>query len=468
MRLVMKFGGSSIASREGFKQACAIVEGHRKKGDLVAVVVSALGDTTDRLVEACDKAAGGDRKSVEAFLNSLQAEHMETCSWIAEEDARRKAEEAISAMIGELKEVLMGVAYIAEITPRVRDYVLSFGERLSAPLFKAALESEGLKSEWFTGKDAGIVTDSNFGNAKPLVELTLHQVKLRVGKPYSEGVIPVVSGFIGADQKGRITTLGRGGSDLTASLLGAALDADEVWLWTDVNGIMTADPKVEPSAKTISQLSYQEAMEMTFFGAKGIHPKAVEVAMDRGLPLRVKNTFNPEGPHTLITREAGVKTGFTAKAVSLIREVALITVGGAGLAGAPEVAAELFQILSEKRTNILMISQGSSEANISFAVSRDPVDELVSLLEMRLLGGKTVRQIDVEEDVCIVALVGAGMKGTPGIAARVFKAVAAEGVNIRMIAQGSSELNISFVVKREDGPKAVKALHREFKLGESS
>jgi aspartate kinase len=300
------------------------------------------------------------------------------------------------------------------------------------------------------------------------VELTLHQVKLRVGKLYDEGIVPVVSGFIGADQKGRVTTLGRGGSDLTASLLGASLNADEVWLWTDVDGIMTTDPKVETSAKTIRQLSYQEAMEMTFFGAKGIHPKAVEVAMDKGLPLRVKNTFNPEGPHTLITQEAEIKSGFAAKAVSLIPEVAVITVGGAGLAGAPEVAAELFQILSEKRANILMISQGSSEANISFAVSKDPVDELVSLLEMRLLGGKAVRQIDVEEDVCIVALVGAGMRGTPGIAARVFKAVAAEGVNIRMIAQGSSELNISFVVKREDGPKAVKALHREFKLGEVS
>jgi aspartate kinase len=464
----MKFGGSSLASKEGFRQACTIVENCRRKGDLTAVVVSALGNVTDRLVEACNRAVRGDRQFVEAFLRDLQAEHLKVCNWEAEGDARRRTEEAVSAMVEELREVLIGVAYIAEATPRVKDYVLSFGERLSAPLFHAALESRGLQAEWFTGKDAGIITDSNFGNAKPLVELTLHQVKLRVGKLYDEGIVPVVSGFIGADQKGRVTTLGRGGSDLTASLLGASLNADEVWLWTDVNGIMTTDPKVEPSAKTIRQLSYQEAMEMTFFGAKGIHPKAVEVAMDKGLPLRVKNTFNPEGPHTLITQEAEIKSGFAAKAVSLIPEVAAITVGGAGLAGAPEVAAELFQILSEKRANILMISQGSSEANISFAVSKDPVDELVSLLEMRLLGGKAVRQIDVEEDVCIVALVGAGMRGTPGIAARVFKAVAAEGVNIRMIAQGSSELNISFVVKREDGPKAVKALHREFKLGEVS
>ena len=467
MRLVMKFGGSSLASEEGFRQACTIVENCRRKDDLTAVVVSALGNVTDRLVEACNRAVRGDRQFVEAFLKDLQVESLKVCSWEAEGDIRQRTEEAVSAMIEELREVLMGVAYIAEATPRVKDYVLSFGERLSAPLFHAALESRGLPAAWFTGKDAGIITDSNFGNAKPLVELTLHQVKLRVGKLYDEGVVPVVSGFIGADQKGRVTTLGRGGSDLTASLLGASLNADEVWLWTDVDGIMTTDPKVEPSAKTIRQLSYQEAMEMTFFGAKGIHPKAVEVAMDKDLPLRVKNTFNPQGPHTLITREAEIKSGFAAKAVSLIPEVAVITVGGAGLAGAPEVAAELFQILSEKRANILMISQGSSEANISFAVSKDPVDELVSLLEMRLLGGKTVRQIDVEEDVCIVALVGAGMKGTPGVAARVFRAVAAEGVNIRMIAQGSSELNISFVVKREDGPKAVKALHREFKLGEA-
>ncbi|RLI23940.1 MAG: aspartate kinase, partial [Candidatus Hecatellales archaeon] len=305
MRLVMKFGGSSLASEAGFRQACTIVKREREKGNLVAVVVSALGDTTDRLLEACERAAAGDRRFIGSFLQELERKHLEVSGWIGGEFGK-EAGETVSSMIGELGEALHGVASLAELTPRTRDYILSFGERLSAPLFRAALKAEGLEAEWYTGKDAGITTDSNFGNARPLIELTLHQVEARLGKPFTMGSIPVVTGFIGADQRGRTTTLGRGGSDLTASLLGAALKADEVWLWTDVDGIMTADPKVESSAKTIRQLSYQEAMEMTFFGAKGIHPKAVEVAMDWNLPIRVRNTFNPEGPHTLIVGEAEV------------------------------------------------------------------------------------------------------------------------------------------------------------------
>ncbi len=463
----MKFGGSSLEAAEGLKNACNIVESRVKSGDKVAVVVSALGNTTDLLLQACDLAVSGDKRAVENFVEDLKARHLRVCSWAMTCGAVKvEAGQEVSRLLDELRDVLIGVVHLGEITPKIRDYILSFGERLSTPIFWACLSSKGLKTEKFTGKEAGIVTDSNFGNARPLVELTLHQVRTRLGKLYEEGVVPVVAGFIASDQNGRITTLGRGGSDLTASLLGAALEADEIWLWTDVDGVMTANPKIEPSAKTIRQLSYQEAMEMAFFGAKGIHPRAIEIAMDKGIPIRVKNTFNPEGPSTLITREAEIVPGFAAKAVSLIPKVAVITVGGAGMVGAPEVAAELFHILSEKKASMLMISQGSSEATISFAVPRDMVDELVPLLEMKLLGRKNIRQIDVEDDVCIVALVGAGMKGTPGIAARVFGAVAREGINIRMIAQGSSELNISFVVKEQDGPQAVRALHREFKLGE--
>ena len=462
----MKFGGSSLESEEGLRKICYIVERQAKAGDKIAVVASAIGDTTDRLLEICEKAAGGDKKSVEDFVYDLKAEHLKICNIAATcGEARMEIGHEISRLIDELRDVLIGIAHVREVTPKIRDYVLSFGERLSVPILWACLRSKGLKTEKFTGSEAGIVTDSNFGNARPLLELTFHQVKVRLGKLYEAGVIPVVSGFIASDQNGRTTTMGRGGSDLTASLLAAALNADEIWLWTDVDGIMTANPKIEPSAKTIRQLSFQEAMEMAFFGAKGIHPKAIEVAMDKGIPIRVKNTFNPDGPETLISEEAEIVPGFAAKAVSLIPKVSVITVEGAGMIGAPEVAAELFQILGEKKTSILMISQGSSEANISFVVPRDAGEELLPLLEMKLMGRKGVRRIELEDDVCIVALVGAGMKGTPGIAAKVFGAVAKEGINVRMIAQGSSELNISFVVKEQDGPKAVRALHQEFRLG---
>jgi len=464
----MKFGGSTLASDKGIEAAYKIVEDHVKRGDRVAVVVSAVGDTTDKLIEACSRAAKGETGFIEAFIDELKVAHQRLYDKLLEDEFKREAEKIVSSLLEELKGILIGVSRIAEATPKVKDYILSFGERLSAPIFWAGLRSRGISSEWFTGKDAGIVTDSNFGNARPLVELTLHQVKNRIGKLYDEGCVPTITGFIAADQHGRITTMGRGGSDLTATLIGAALDVDEVWLWTDVNGIMTADPKIEPEAKTIRQLSYQEALEMAFFGAKGIHPRAIEAAMEKNIPIRIKNTFDPEGPSTLITSEVEVKPGFVAKAVSLIPKVAIVTVGGAGMIDAPEVAAKVLQTLAEKKVSILMISQGSSEANISFAVPREGIEELTSMLELNLLGRKFIREITVEEDACIVALVGAGMKGTPGVAARVFSAIAKEGINIRMIAQGSSELNISFVVKETDGFNAVRALHREFRLGEIS
>jgi aspartate kinase len=240
---------------------------------------------------------------------------------------------------------------------------------------------------------------------------------------------------------------------------------DEIWIWTDVSGLMTADPKIEPLAKTIPTVSYVEAMEMAYFGAKALHPKALEPAANKEINVRIKNTFNPEEEGTLIEKNQSVKSVDIAKAIAIIRDIALITVSGAGMAGTPGIAAKVFKILGENNVNILMISQGSSEANISFIIPRDRLDTAKNILELALLGSKNVRGITSEKDVCIIAVVGAGMKGTPGVAAKVFTTVANEGVNVRMIAQGSSELNISFIVKETDGVKTVRALHREFKLG---
>jgi aspartate kinase len=322
----------------------------------------------------------------------------------------------------------------------------------------------GVKTQWFNGKYVGIITDSNFGSARPLMETTSHQVRSRLQKLLDEDVTPIVTGFIAADQNGVITTLGRGGSDCTASILGVALDVDEIWIWTDVDGIMTTDPKIEAKARVIPQISYAEAMEMAYFGAKMMHPGAIEIVMEKGIPIRVKNTFNPENPGTLITKEQKVESRSVVKAISLIRKAALITVEGAGMFGVPGVAAKIFSILGEKNINILMISQSSSEANISFVVPRDMLEDALNALEVKILGGNIAREIKAEDDICVIALVGAGMVGTPGVAARVFGAVGKEKINVRMIAQGSSELNISFVVKESDGEKAVKVLHKEFGL----
>jgi aspartate kinase len=294
--------------------------------------------------------------------------------------------------------------------------------------------------------------------------MTTYEVRETLEPLINGEIIPVVTGFIGATPEGVTTTLGRGASDYTATILASALDADEVWIWTDVDGLMTADPKTEPLAKPISIISYAEAIEMAYFGAKGMPPKALEPAAEKGIPVHVKNTFDPEGLGTLIIREQFIKGQDIVKAVASIKDTAMVTVSGAGMAGTPGMAASVFNLLNQSQANILMISQSSSEASISFVVPQRDLARAVNILEVGLLGKGAVKEVTAEENVCIIAAVGAGMKGVPGVAARTFKAVADQGVNIRMIAQGSSELNISFVVRAEDGIRAVRTLHREFGL----
>ena len=274
----------------------------------------------------------------------------------------------------------------------------------------------------------------------------------------------MVTGYIAATQDDVTTTLGRGGSDYTATIIGAALAADEVWIWTDVNGLMTSDPKIAPSAKMWPELSFQEATEMTIFGAKAMHPRALEPAMEENIPVRIRNVFNPENPGTLIVKEQKIKLGDAVKAITLVKDVALVNVSGVGMVGTPGTAAKVFDVLGRDNINILMISQSVSEANISFVIQRSLLERAVSTLEIALLGRGLIREVTAEDDVCVVAVVGAGMKGTPGVASRIFAAIASKGINVRMIAQGSSELNISFVVKETDGEEAVRAIHEEFEL----
>ncbi|MCL4436728.1 MAG: aspartate kinase, partial [Thaumarchaeota archaeon] len=340
-------------------------------------------------------------------------------------------------------------------------------ERLSTPIVSGAIADIGLKSKHFTGGEAGIVTDDEFGEANPLMNITKMKTAKTLEPLLNEGVIPVITGFIAATQSGEITTLGRGGSDYTGTILGAVLSADDIWICTDVNGMMTADPKIVPDARTIPRLSYAEALEMTVFGAKALHARSLEPVMEYNRPLWVKNTFNLKHPGTLITKDQNVADGEVAKSVALIRDVAMINIGGASMVGKPGIAAKIFEILGQNGINILMISQSVSEANISMVLRRSHLEKAVSALEISLLGKGFANQVNAEDDVAVVAIVGAGMKGAPGVAARVFKAVADKGINVRMIAQGSSELNISFVVKEKQCEEAVRALHKEFKLNQA-
>jgi aspartate kinase len=276
-----------------------------------------------------------------------------------------------------------------------------------------------------------------------------------------EGV-PVVAGFIGEDEKGTTTTLGRGGSDFSASIIGAAINADEIWFWKETPGVLTTDPKIVPSAKTIPSISYREAMELSYFGAKVLHPRAIEPAIRKGIPVRVKCTFDPESPGTQIVHE-DVKKEDVIKAVTLSKNVALLNISGAGMIGTPGVAARVFTALARAGVNIVMISQGSSEANISIVIDEKDVDKAEEALRAEL-PRDLVRDISHNSAVCALAVVGAGMAGTPGVAARVFKAISGAGINVVMISQGSSEHNISFVVSSRDAERAVQELHREFGL----
>ena len=467
-KIVMKFGGTSLATGENVRHVANIVSNTAKKGYGLVVVVSALDGVTDQLFEAASQAQKAKQDYIQKFKQSILERHESVIAKaIKTKQINREIHQTIEGIIDELEKVLTGISYVGELTPKSRDYVLSFGERLSAPIVCGAIRDLKLQSQWFTGKDAGIVTDSNFGQADPLMNFTTHQLKERIEPLLGKHVIPVVSGYIAATQEGIVTTLGRGGSDYTATILAAALSVDEVWIWTDVDGLMTADPKTIPEARMLPELSYQEAAEMAIFGAKAMHPRALEPIIREKIPARIRNVFNPENPGTLISSDQTPKKTDAVKAVALIRDVAMINVGGAGMVGAPGSYARVLDVLSRSGVNVMMISAAVSEANISLVVRRNLLGRALSALEIAVLGKGLVSEVTSEDDVCVVAAMGAKMKGTLGVASRVFTAVANKGINIRMIAQGSSELNISFVVKEEDCVAVVRAIHEEFKLGKT-
>lgn len=463
----MKFGGTSLGDGERIKKAAELVKSYLREHESV-VVCSAMAGVTDKLFTLVEKASRGRTKDAETMLRELEEKHRRAIEdAVKDREAREKVEGEVERGLEELRRAVMGILYLREATPRSRDYVVSFGERLSSRIMWGALTSLGVEARQLDGGDAGIVTDSNFGEAAPLMEVTRLETRRRVGALLDQGVTPVVTGYIGVNEEGVTTTLGRGGSDYTATILGRCLDADEVWLWSDVDGLMTADPRIVRDARVLPSISYNEAIEMALFGAKGLHPRALEPAMQAGINVRIKNTFNPSAPGTLITSKPD-KLGMVVKAVLLVKEVAMLTVKGASMVGKPGTAARILETLAKEDVNIMMLSQSVSESGISMIIRRRDLGKALSRLETALLGGSLVREIEPEDDVNVVAVVGEGMKGTPGVASKVFGAVAKRGINIRMIAQGSSELNISFVVKEEDGPEAVKAIHDEYQLGQIS
>jgi aspartate kinase len=426
-----------------------------------------MSGVTNRLIEAAAFSEVGESEKSFDHLVAIRKQHeIALDALIADAATCKKLVQGVEDILGEAGRLCEGTALLRELTPRTLDLVSSLGERLSAPIVAAAIAALGTPSEPIEATKL-IVTDGFYGNAEPIIDLTRQRCEALLRPLLQKGVVPVVTGFIGASQEGALTTLGRGGSDYSATILSAALKADEAIIWTDVDGVLTADPRLIPEARTIPEISYREAAELAYFGAKVLHPKTLRAVMPQEIPVWIRNSFAPEKPGTKITLE-GRSSGGGVKALTAISDVSLIALGGPGIVGLPDVVGRTFSTTAKVRANVLLISQSSSQNDICFIVASADAKRTVDALREQFaqdLAHHKVEHISLDPLIAIVAVVGENMRGTVGMAGRTFSTLGREGVNIIAIAQGSSESNISFVVEQNDMKRAVIALHREFGLG---
>ena len=455
---VLKFGGSSLASPDCVNRVTQIVAA---AGDRILVVVSALGGATDELLALGRRAAAGE-PTLEG-LRRLRERHETSAAALAAEADLPAIQATISERFDELERLLEGIAALGEASERTLDSVLATGELVSSEIVAAALRADGQDAAAVDARKL-IRTDRTFGAARIDEDATFARIREQLADPPS---IPVVTGFIAADARGDTTTLGRGGSDYTASLLGAALDAEAVELWTDVDGVMSADPRLVPEAVPIARIRYDELMELSHFGAKVVHPPSVHPTRARSIPLHIKNTFRPEAPGTIVRDRFDEATTRPVTGVASIGPVTLLRLEGDGMVGVPGISMRLFGALAREDVSVILISQASSEHSICFAVAPEAIERVTRSVEREFeperragLGDALV----VENDLAVLAVVGRGMREHPGIAARVFGALGRRGLNVRAIAQGSSELNISLVVRRDQEARAVHAVHDSFFL----
>lgn len=463
MRLVLKFGGTSISTAKDIQAIAKYLNSMSKKNEIV-IVCSAISGTTDDLVDIANSIKKDNKEDAKLLATKIVYRHKQLVKQtIKKSTVRKKILQNLEVDFKELNALIDGIILIGEVTPRSMDYLFSFGERLSIKLISASLNDLGRKSVALTGKDVGIVTDSNFGESKPLMDTTRLRVSKTIEQLFSKKTIPVVGGFTGADQHGHITTFGRGGSDYTATIIGSCIKDDEIWLMSDVDGLMTADPKLVKNAKVLNEVSYIEAIEMALFGAKQIHPRTFEPLLSKKIPMRIRSSLNTENEGTLVTSSPSPSAKNTVKCVSTIRNNGMIDIRGSSMVGTPGTAARIFETLARSGINVMMISQNPSESSITIVVNDSDLHRAVNVLELEHLG-KTIKKLEVTPDVAIVALIGSGMRGTVGVASRVFGAAQKKNVNVAMITQGSSELNLAFVVKDSDSKTVVQALHDEFKL----
>lgn len=457
--LVMKFGGTSVGGGRQLRAVAEIVAAHRARP--VVVVASAMRGVTDRLLTAAQAAARGDRAEVRAALRALRERHFTAIEEALDDPViRQEAHREVAGRLAQLRRSLTGVALLGELSPRSLDRVAGWGEGCLVPILAGVLRERGLTAQAVAAERV-IVTDDRFGSANPDLAATTARAAAVLRPLLAAGTVPVLGGFVGATPDGAMTTLGRGGSDFSASILGHALDADEVWIWTDVNGVLSADPRLVPDARPLPALSYAEAAELSYFGAKVIHPRTILPAAAKDIPIRILNTFEPRFPGTRIEAYAPPVRG-AVRALTSINKATLVTVEGAGLVGGPKIVARACAVLADCDANILMMTQSSSEHNVCFVVPADAGERLRAALEQefaRELADGELSSVGVEREVCILAVVGAGMRGSPGVAGRVFSTLGRHDCNILAIAQGGSELNISCVLPADDEGRAMRALH---------
>jgi aspartokinase/homoserine dehydrogenase 1 len=461
---VHKFGGASLADPGAVRRAVSIL---RERPFPRVVVVSAMAGVTDLLLECGARSRAGDLEGAGAIARTLRERHTAAARALTPSGPLRTELVAfIDAQLSELETLAKGLSILRELTPRTRDFLVARGERLSARLLTAALQTDNSKTRYVDAQQV-VRTDAHFGNASPDLDAT-DQLLRKVLKPLlNQGITPVVTGFIGSTPEGELTTLGRGGSDLTAALVGRALGASRVNLWKDVPGLLTADPKVVPDARVLTQLNVREAAELAYYGAKVLHPRALIPVIGKKVPLFVRPFAQAESEGTEVSERA---TGLEVpvKALSATAHQALVTVEGNGMLGVPGVAARTFAALKREGLSVSLISQASSEHSICFCVpaeSAEPARRCLTEAFREEIASREIDGVTVRTGVATIAVVGLGMAGTPGVAQRLFSALAANGINVIAIAQGSSELNISTVVAEAQSKEAQQAIHAAFQLG---
>jgi aspartokinase/homoserine dehydrogenase 1 len=456
---VLKFGGSSVANAENILKMIGIIK-NIKDQDKTIIVVSALGGTTDALINSVVLASQG-HEIYKENLKEIERRHFEVVKGLMPVTHQSSLLSLVKKACNEMEDICNGVFLLQELSSRTRDRMMSFGELLSSQIISAKLKSEGLENEWIDARTL-ITTNSHFEHAIVDVEITNKKITDHFAN--SSSTLFLIPGFVASDKNGVTTTLGRGGSDFSASIFAAALNAKKLEIWTDVSGMMTADPRLVGTAKIIPNVSYQEAMELSHFGAKVVYPPTIQPVMRKNIPVWVKSTFAPEDYGTLI-ESASVKTGNSVRGISSINKIALLSLEGSGMAGIPGFSKRLFETLADNEINVILITQSSSEHSICVAIEESYADSAKEAVDMafafEIETGK-VEPLTVEKDLAIIAVVGDKMKSFPGVSGKMFSALGKNGINVRAISQGSSERNISAVIAIQDVKKAVNVLHEEF------